>query len=131
MDENVTRAQVGRRVPEPADLARAYYAAVDSGDVDAVVACFSADATYRRPGYDPIVGEAGLREFYGGVRVIVSGAHTLDEVVVQGATAAVRGRFAGRLRDGSDSSVGFADFFTFDEAGRIRERRTYFEAAAV
>ncbi|WP_307781357.1 nuclear transport factor 2 family protein [Agilicoccus flavus] len=118
-------------VDELAARARGYYTAVDSGDVDAVLACFSEDAVYRRPGYEPIVGSAGLREFYGGVRVISSGAHELDEVVVQGMSAATRGVFTGRLRDGSDTRVGFADFFGFDDAGRIRTRSTFFDAPAV
>lgn len=113
------------------ECARAYYTAVDSGDVHAVLACFAADAVYRRPGYEPIVGTEGLRAFYTGVRVIESGRHTLDDVLVEGERAAIRGRFDGRLRGGADAHVGFADFFGFDEAGRIATRTSYFFAASV
>lgn len=111
--------------------AQAYYTAVDSGDVEAVLACFSSDAVYRRPGYEPIVGVDGLREFYSGVRVIESGRHTVDDIVVEGERAAIRGTFDGRLRDGSDAHVGFADFFGFDADGAIAARTSYFFVGAV
>ena len=61
------------------ELSLAYYTAVDSGDVEAVLDCFSDDAVYRRPGYEPIVGREGLRDFYSGVRVIDSGAHEVPQ----------------------------------------------------
>lgn len=108
----------------------AYYTAVDSGDVEAVLDCFSDDAVYRRPGYPPIVGRTGLRDFYSGVRVIESGVHDVDDIVVDGDRAAIRGRFTGRLKDGSPADVEFADFFGF--AGEVIATRTsYFYVASV
>ena len=95
------------------ELSLAYYTAVDSGDVEAVLDCFSDDAVYRRPGYEPIVGREGLRDFYSGVRVIDSGAHEVQDIVVEGDRSAIRCRFVGRLKDGSAAEVGFADFFGF------------------
>lgn len=110
---------------------RHYYASVDAGDVEAVLDWFAPDATYHRPGYEPMVGRRALADFYGGERVIESGSHTLEAVVVDGSSAAVRGRFTGRLKDGSDASVGFADFIDYDADGRARERHSYFEVPAV
>lgn len=112
-------------------LVRRYYNAVDAGDVPALLDCFAADAVYRRPGYAPLRGREALERFYRGERVIAEGRHTLDAVVVQGRGAAVRGTFAGTLRDGRHVEVGFADFFTLDEQGRVAERHTYFERPAV
>lgn len=110
---------------------RSYYDAVDRGDVAAVLDWFSDDAVYHRPGYEPMVGRAALSDFYGGERVIESGSHRIDQLLVAGASVAVRGVFTGRLKDGSDAVVGFADFVDYDTAGRARERRSYFDSPAV
>lgn len=110
---------------------RSYYELVDAGEVDGVLAWFAVDAVYHRPGYPPMQGREALQSFYGGERVIVSGAHRLDEVLVDGPSVAVRGRFEGILKDGSSVSIGFADFIRYDAAGRAEQRRTFFEAPAV
>lgn len=116
----------------PAEEAvRRYYALVDVGDVDGVLDCFAEDAVYHRPGYAPMEGRAALGEFYGAERVIADGAHVLDHLVVDGRAVAVRGRFEGRLKDGSAARVGFADFWLLDDALRATTRHTYFEAPAV
>lgn len=114
---------------------REYYRMVDAGDIDGVIAWFAEDGTYHRPGYPPMVGAAALRAFYGGERVIESGAHRLDAVLVDGTSVAVHGRFTGRLRDGSQATVGFADFLVYDTStdgpARVVQRRTFFDVAAV
>ncbi|AXH95276.1 nuclear transport factor 2 family protein [Ornithinimicrobium avium] len=110
---------------------RHYYERVDADDVQGVLDWFAADAVYHRPGYAPMRGRAALAAFYGGERVIASGAHTLDDVLVDGDRVAVRGRFEGTLRDGSSASVGFADFITYDRDGRALERRSLFEVPSV
>ena len=114
-------------------VVRAYYAAVDADDVETLIGLFAADATYERPGYEPFVGHEALRAFYTGDRVIASGKHTLDAVVVDatGEQVAVHGRFEGTLKDGSAASVGFADFWVLDETGRALTRRTFFDSPAV
>lgn len=108
-----------------------YYRTVDAGDVQGVLDWFAQDAVYHRPGYAPMRGRDALEAFYGGERVIEDGVHTLDAIVAEGSTVAVRGRFEGRLKDGSQVVVGFADFITYDADGRAAERRTYFDAPAV
>ena len=52
-------------------------------------------------------------------------------VVVDGDRVAVRGRFEGELKDGSTARLGFADFLRYDGAGRVVERRSYFDTPAV
>lgn len=113
-----------------AEPVRRYYSTVDTAGADEVVALFTQDAVYRRPGYEPLRGRAELARFYGGVRVIASGRHTLDELVIEGARAAVRGQFRGVLRVGSQVQVGFADFMRF-EGELIAERTTYFYTPAI
>lgn len=118
-------------MPDLKALTLRYYEAVDSGDVDSVLEVFSSDATYRRPGYDPMVGQEALRDFYSGDRVIESGKHTVIELLVEGEHTAVRGSFAGKLKDGSTVELEFADFFTFDPAGKVTHRQSFFYAPLV
>lgn len=117
----------------PADveaLVRRYYTTVDAGDDNATADLFAADGTYDRPGYDTMVGE-DIRRFYLENRIIESGEHTLLDVIVSGNQAASRGKFNGKLKDGSDAHEGFADFFVFNADGTIAKRTSYFYRAAV
>ena len=112
------------------ELVQRYYSTVDAGDPAATAALFAAEGRYDRPGYPTMVGQE-ITDFYHGERVIESGAHSLTEILVEGDRASARGTFNGRLKDGTDASVGFADFFEFDVDGLIAERTTYFYRAAV
>jgi ketosteroid isomerase-like protein len=115
-----------------ASTIRHYYHTVDTAGHEAVVALFHPDAVYRRPGYPPLEGRDALLAFYGGVRVIASGRHELQELLVDAPAgrAAVAGRFLGHLKDGTAVTVGFADFFHVRD-GLITDRTTYFDRAAV
>ncbi|MCW2762958.1 MAG: nuclear transport factor 2 family protein [Marmoricola sp.] len=115
---------------DPIDAVRRYYTTVDTLGVDEVVALFTANAVYRRPGYEPMHGTNDLRAFYGGQRVIAEGRHTLVQVLLDGANTAVQGEFRGVLRDGTSVKIRFADFLRF-EGDLIAERCTYFDAPAV
>nr|WP_269328290.1 nuclear transport factor 2 family protein [Kineosporia mesophila] len=109
-----------------AQVAR-YYEQVDADDVGSLLELFAPDAVYRRPGYPPFRGRAELERFYRDDRVIVSGRHTISDALAgPGGSVAVRGRFAGLLRDGQDVDIEFADFFVLDGENRFRERETFF-----
>lgn len=110
---------------------RHYYTTVDAGDVAGVVEWFAAGATYYRPGYEPLVGRHAIADFYADERVIESGHHTLDRILVSGSSVAVRGHFDGVLKNGTDVGLGFADFIRYDEDGHAVERHSYFETPAV
>jgi ketosteroid isomerase-like protein len=127
---NAWRAKGRVGMAELEETVRRYYRTVDSLGSDATVALFSENAVYRRPGYDAICGRAALTDFYGGVRVIASGHHTVDDILIDGDRAAVRGRFHGVLRDGEEVDVGFADFLHY-EADLIADRTTYFYQPSV
>jgi len=107
-----------------------YYERVDANDTDGVVALFAEDCWYERPGYDALVGREALREFYAGTRVIVAGRHHIDRTVEDDRGVAVEGRFEGRLKDGREVALRFADFFQVEQ-GCITGRRTYFYAPLV
>lgn len=112
---------------------RAYYRAVDADDLEALLALFTPDAVYERPGYEPFEGHEALRAFYAGDRVIASGEHVLESVVADPATSQVacHGRFEGTLKDGSATAVRFADFYELDDVARFTRRTTFFGVPAV
>jgi ketosteroid isomerase-like protein len=105
---------------------RHYYECVDAGNVDGLLELFAPGAVYHRPGYPPMEGRAAMAEFYRGERVIESGRHTLDQVTADGTKVAVQGEFAGVLKDGSQVSLRFADFFTLAPDGLFARRDTFF-----
>lgn len=105
---------------------RRYYALVDQGDVEGLLALFADEAVYARPGYPPLHGKPAIRAFYRDDRVIASGRHGLREVVVTGGRVAVHGDFAGTLHDGRRVALRFADFFSLDAEARFTRRDTFF-----
>lgn len=107
-----------------------YYERVDAQDVEGLLTLFAEDAWYERPGYDRLRGRSALSAFYSETRVIESGRHTIGRTVQSGDCVAVEGQFSGRLKDGREVSLRFADFFLLD-GGLIRGRRTYFYAPLV
>lgn len=114
-----------------AALARRYYELVDERDFPAVVDLFTSDCTYHRPGYDPIVGSAGLRTFFERDRPIVGGRHDVTAIVADGGRIAVQGEFHGELRNGERTDLRFADFFELAPDGRFARRDTFFYAPMV
>ncbi|MGW0818650.1 nuclear transport factor 2 family protein [Streptomyces viridiviolaceus] len=116
---------------DPVHAVRTYYRLVDAGDVSGLVRLFAPDAEYHRPGYDRLAGRAELERFYREERVIADGTHRLSKIVTQGREVAVHGTFEGILRDGTKTSVRFADFFSVDLAGTFSLRETFFYAPLV
>jgi len=103
---------------------RDYYAYVDASETDALVALFAPDVVYDRPGQASIRGRAALRAFYENERPLSDGRHELHQLVADGETVAVRGRFEGR-QAGEPVGFGFADFHEFDDEGLITRRTTF------
>jgi ketosteroid isomerase-like protein len=114
-----------------ADLVKQYYAEIDNGDLDRVVALFEVDAEYFRPGYEQMSGRDAIRSFYVDDRIIESGVHTVESIVSDAGTVAVAGSFKGIVRGGTEVEVKFAEFFRPGPNGLIKKRRTYFYAAQV
>lgn len=113
------------------DLVQKYYAEVDKGDVEGVVALFEVDAEYCRPGYAHMRGREAIRSFYADDRIIESGVHSVESIVSDPGTVAVEGSFKGTVRGGTEAEVKFADFFWPGPNGLIKKRRTYFYAPLV
>jgi ketosteroid isomerase-like protein len=108
-----------------------WYRAVDEGDIAGLLGRIAPEFTYYRPGYRPIVGSAELEHFYRHTRKIKNGVHHLSAIIGSTDQVAVRGHFAGVLKDESPTQVDFADFFVLDAQGLFRERHTFFYVAAV
>ncbi|MFD8803168.1 nuclear transport factor 2 family protein [Streptomyces atroolivaceus] len=113
-------------VEEAIRLAERYYDLVDRNKIPGLLSLFTADAVYERPGYPPLRGIAELERFYRQDRVIESGKHSLRGVAAEKELIAVHGDFEGRLKDGKDVCVRFADFFQVAQDGLFRRRDTYF-----
>jgi len=105
---------------------RTYYQLVDGGDIAGLVKLFAQDAVYRRPGYPSMRGRDELERFYREERVIKGGHHTVESMVSSRRRVAVAGSFAGTLRNGQDTTLRFADFFSFGPDGTFSQRDTYF-----
>lgn len=108
---------------DPESVARRYYDLVDAEAYDDLVALFTEDVVYERPGQAVIEGREALRAFYEEGRPLSDGEHELHAVVVEGDTVAVRGTFRGE-QDGEAVEIGFADFHEFED-GQIRRRDTF------
>jgi steroid Delta-isomerase len=107
-----------------------YYRSIERQDFDAALSCFTHNAVYRRPGYEPFVGLQEISDFYHEARVISGGQHDLEAVIEQGDMVAVHGSFHGTSRSGDSIHVRFSDFWRFSEL-QVIERDTYFAVAAV
>lgn len=103
---------------------------IDSRRWDELGAFFHPEVVYQRPGYDPIVGVDRLLQFYRHERVIASGEHRLEAVVVQDGHAACWGRFVGVSRDGAPIDEAFADTYVLSD-GRISARKSFFFRPAI
>lgn len=108
---------------DPESVVREYYDLVDADRYDDLVALFSEDVRYERPGQNAIEGRDALLAFYEEGRPLEDGSHEVHDVVVDGDTAAVRGSFSG-LQSGDAVEFGFADFHEF-ENGEIARRYTF------
>ncbi|MDH6108603.1 steroid delta-isomerase [Kitasatospora sp. MAP12-15] len=108
-----------------------YYELVDANDIDGLLDLFTPDAVYHRPGYAPLIGRAELERFYSADRVIARGTHSLHTVVACDDEVAAHGEFSGTLKDGSQVTVRFADFFAVREDGRFARRDTFFFSPVV
>lgn len=113
-----------------AELARHYFGLIDEGKLRESVDLFAPGAEYRRPGHDPFVGRDAIAHFYCDLRPIREGAHRLTTVLQSGDEVAVAGEFHGRMNDGSDIHLKFADFFRVGQDGFDR-RETFFFAPLV
>lgn len=109
---------------------RDLFATIDATRWERLDAFFAPGAVYERPGLDPLVGLERILRYYREERIIVSGRHHIEQVVVGDDAGACWGRVECVLRDGSEADERFADVYLFS-AGRIKLRRSHFYRPAV
>lgn len=108
---------------DPKKIVKKYYAAVDSKSYDSVCELFDKKIIYLRC-EKKISGIDNLKKFYAEERQI-TGKHTILNIVEGKNIIAVRGVFKGKDRHRKNCTHNFADFFTFNSNGKIKERYTY------
>jgi ketosteroid isomerase-like protein len=112
------------------DTIRSYFDAIDANDIERVLSLYADDVVYERPGYDAIDGKQQLRHFFVDERVIASGRHRIDGVIVDGDRVSAWGSFAGLSRTGAELNERWCDVYEFRDA-LIARRCTYFFRPAV
>lgn len=112
------------------DLIVSLFSHIDRQEWDGLAELLSADVAYERPGYAPFIGLDRVLTFYREERIIVSGAHELQWIVVDGDVAACAGRFRGVLKDGTAADVRFADVYEFENRV-IKKRTSYFFSPSI
>jgi ketosteroid isomerase-like protein len=97
------------------ELCRRYLAAVESGDVDAVLANFTDDATAT----SPISGRQPARNFYAYVMRVTSGRSMVLRAIFVGAAdlsrAAIHFDYTRTVEDGKPSTIEVVDVFELTE----------------
>jgi hypothetical protein len=113
-----------------ANLITRLFERVDSRNWEALREVFTGDIIYERPGYEPLVGIERVIKFYRAERVIVSGRHYLENMVLNEHAGACWGRFIGMHKNNSAIDERFADVYRFKN-GMICNRQSYFFRPAV
>lgn len=116
-------------MPSPEQMEAAVHTYVEAfakGDPAMAAAIFADDAVIEDPiGSPPKVGQAAILEFYTQSMATGTTLHLAGPVRVAAAHAA----FAMQVRlhwDGKDMAIDVIDTFAFDDAGKVKEMKTYF-----
>lgn len=116
-------------MPDPAAMTaavQAYVAALNAGDLEAIVALYADDASVEDPvGSPPKLGIAAIRTFYARSTAIALQAALDGEVRVVGNECAFAFSVS-FVHEGRRTTIRPIDTFRFDDAGRIVQMRAFF-----
>jgi hypothetical protein len=115
----------------PGDTVRLMFARIDAQHWDGLAELLHPEVVYERPGYPALTGRDRVLRFYREERQVASGRHEVEATLAGDGAAVAWGRMRGRMRDGTDVEVGFAEVYEIAADGSIRHRRSYFFTAAV
>lgn len=101
------------------------FSAIDSCDWTMLINIFHQEVVYERPGYESFNGLERVLYFYQEERIVLSGNHFIEGIVVDGAYAACWGCFYGIGKNGDNLSEKYADVYSFQD-GKIKTRQSYF-----
>jgi steroid Delta-isomerase len=110
-----------------------YFAAVNSLDREAYLACFSEDAVVMDPyGGRVLEGRDGLNKFFNGMeRTWNTFAMTPQEYFISGNRAAVRWNSEATAKSGKTAQFAGINVFNVNEDGLIDRMEGYWDAAAM
>ncbi len=111
-------------------IVRKYFSLVDERLFERFDEIFHADVVYERPGYETIIGLQALIAFYRNRRIIASGSHHIEDLIIDGQICVCWGRFRGLSHDNQAIDERFADVY-FIRENLIEKRVTYFYRPAV
>ena len=103
-------------------VVKEYYARIDAGDTDWVVALFREDGVYDRAG-EIYTGRSQVEQLFRMGRK-VRFRHFDIQIWDCDQHIFVEGRFEGTGTDGDPREGAFADHWTFDDLGKVALRRT-------
>jgi steroid delta-isomerase len=111
----------------------AYYAAVRTGDIEAIAQLFAPDAVMRDPvGAPPATDDAARRMRYAGISAAFASFEIVEQsVIAAGDEAAARWTASGRTRSGKDVRFDGISTFEVDDAGLITMMSAYFDLGTV
>ena len=116
-------------MPDPAAMTaavHAYVAALNAGDLDAIVALYADDASAEDPvGPTPLVGTEAIRAFYARSTAMPLQVTLDGEVRVAGNECAFPFSVS-FVHEGRRTTIRPIDTFRFDAAGRILQMRAFF-----
>ena len=112
------------------DLIRDMFQAIDLRRWDALPDFFDVSARYERPGYPIMTGLAEILHFYTHVRVIASGEHRIEGLVMSESSGACWGTYVGTSTTGASIDERFADIYEFAN-GKVVYRRSHFFRPAI
>ena len=110
------------------DAVHTYVRALNTGDLEAIMALYATDATVEDPvGSPPRVGHAAIRDFYAitaSMKLVV----TLDGEIRVAERACAFAFSVNIVQHDESTTIHPIDVFDFDAAGRITHMRAYFGA---
>lgn len=126
---------IAQPADEPAKIMDRYAAALAAGNVEGLVALYTDDGVFMRPGMAPVVGSAALRQAYKAVfaTLKLSLKFTIHEVEVVGDMAWLRSSSVGRVKvlaSGSETSDAYNELVVFRRAAGAWKIRSYLYAPA-
>lgn len=107
-----------------------FFNVVDTTDWEKMSTLVCEDVVYERPGYAPIIGISAFLHFYKYVRIIASGEHQLDYIIIDEDHGSCWGRFNGYDKGHVSLDELFSDVYIF-ENDKIKWRRSYFFRPAI
>ncbi|WP_026795619.1 MULTISPECIES: nuclear transport factor 2 family protein [Planktothrix] len=119
-----------KNITDQEELIVSLFDAIDSSDFELLVKYFDQDIIYQRPGYQDLIGIDKLLHFYQYDRVISSGKHHIEKIVVAEKYGSCWGQFIGLHKNGSQLNEMFADVYSFEHS-KIKTRRSYFFRPAI